>query len=1268
MGITAIKRVENRSSASVTLLDIENPNVPGHGVSIAPGEGSPVSMFVPWAINAQEFLGNHHVPGKRLELQLDGQTRFWIWQANKADGDYVRFSEDGVWRDPGRRVYGVPTVNGDRTMVVLDGCFELEDYPVELIEALRGSLGTTGYRLCDVQLPDLHPDEIPSVPKMSSVAFSMAGIPSDAYERDEPEARFLYRDSGKRYGFEIRDGVVFATHPDGSTTCLTDAISYDSKRSGESSAAPPFDLIAANGGRLFAKARDLDRFYFTTMDQMFIQAGHDGREFTVPSTYFKLDPEFNQPGASIQDLTAHIAGCFADHPAAERFPLFRLLLEHDLVDFMIVALEPRKWHLLDSRPPIGALNLQILAVELLLRVLAVGGLLPSVLFLDELKKALARLTNEWAQRKEDKKNKGPAEVAPPGDVPVYDHVSYCRDDSTIVLPSVDYEKVLDIGVGHVHWHEQYERVTGGELQPLRTGRLYPQPLPPITYADLYRFANGPIRDGDGYIDGTCTFYALVRLKDGSHALLYIDEQSYFTQRWRLVDPEDHRGAGLALVKGLHDDLAREHPLYNWNPHTYWCPFRAGHIGRKSRLAVSRQVLLVTGADPVANEPAIYSINFSHSTMDRSWRWRKPPSKGNLPLEIGYFENDAAAGEERIPPDTPDSAYLQTIRLREDMTIHIKGTRRRTDGTIDVGRWYQRYLPASNQLVPPADELAPGVRPSPPYLHPWRFLPEPVFKLADRFSHFGVYDTVDSRTQYYVVEPASDADAQALEAGAAGSWVDEDRTLHVHAWKFWWAAPLRIPEVKVDIPNGYAGPPEKRPPSIFNPDTRLRIARRNSTWIATHWDKRDDELMPFDGLPMTIDLANDASRARVTLHPNRWVEDPPIVTTAVFSWTGESDSQATIAFASPQDVPEPVFENVWRVRMAALRDPSGEVMQLLDLTTQGNFNRAQDGFYEYTWTPDAHEREALTDHASSTGALTRRTSIWFEDVVGHVAVPEQVWWPPKSTLTLGEPHYKGAQPFVTTATPLAVEAVEGENSVQSVSYRFYPHGATPPDYATTPGTSQRFFLDGPDGLYNVDTRATGKRGNVEAPSVQPVYLDTTPPTITVTTPTPVEYLHSDTLTLEYTVDDGAGSGVKKVSPLLDGADELAGHGLPSGQTINLLTQLPLGEHTFTVEAIDNLDNESTVSVTFSIIVTPESIKAGLRQFLVAGAIKNQGLANSLLRKMNAAAKHHDAGHCTPASNIYEALIEQLQAQSGKGVDALAATIMIADAQYLIDHCQ
>ena len=46
---------------------------------------------------------------------------------------------------------------------------------------------------------------------------------------------------------------------------------------------------------------------------------------------------------------------------------------------------------------------------------------------------------------------------------------------------------------------------------------------------------------------------------------------------------------------------------------------------------------------------------------------------------------------------------------------------------------------------------------------------------------------------------------------------------------------------------------------------------------------------------------------------------------------------------------------------------------------------------------------------------------------------------------------------------------------------------------------------------------------------------------------------------------------------------------------------------------------------------------------------------------------DTGDCTPATNMYEAFINHLQAQSSKNVSSFAAEILTGDAQYLITHC-
>jgi len=208
----------------------------------------------------------------------------------------------------------------------------------------------------------------------------------------------------------------------------------------------------------------------------------------------------------------------------------------------------------------------------------------------------------------------------------------------------------------------------------------------------------------------------------------------------------------------------------------------------------------------------------------------------------------------------------------------------------------------------------------------------------------------------------------------------------------------------------------------------------------------------------------------------------------------------------------------------------------------------------------------------------------------------------------------------------------------------------------------------DGIYTVRTRATDVSGNVSAPTDPGVVIvvDTTPPVISISQPTAGQYSHSATLTLGYSVTDAL-SGVKIFTPTLDGFLNVAGHDLSSGQSINLLTELGLGTHTFVIGAVDNATNTATRSVIFSIVVTADSIKDDVSQFLTTGMIKNDGEANSLTVKLNAAAAARARGDCKTAANNYNAFINELNAQRGKGVDANAAQIMIADAQYLIAHC-
>jgi hypothetical protein len=179
------------------------------------------------------------------------------------------------------------------------------------------------------------------------------------------------------------------------------------------------------------------------------------------------------------------------------------------------------------------------------------------------------------------------------------------------------------------------------------------------------------------------------------------------------------------------------------------------------------------------------------------------------------------------------------------------------------------------------------------------------------------------------------------------------------------------------------------------------------------------------------------------------------------------------------------------------------------------------------------------------------------------------------------------------------------------------------------------------------------------------VDKKPPSIVINQPTATPYVHSATLTLNYAVTDG-GSGVGVVIPTMNGSTTVGGLGLPSGRMINLLTLLPLGSNTFAISATDNVGNGSSASVTFTIIVTPQSIIDDITQFLASGAI-SANIANSLLAKLNNALAARNRGQCGPAGNIYQAFINEVNAQTGKGITPAAAAILIADAQYLIAHC-
>ncbi len=184
----------------------------------------------------------------------------------------------------------------------------------------------------------------------------------------------------------------------------------------------------------------------------------------------------------------------------------------------------------------------------------------------------------------------------------------------------------------------------------------------------------------------------------------------------------------------------------------------------------------------------------------------------------------------------------------------------------------------------------------------------------------------------------------------------------------------------------------------------------------------------------------------------------------------------------------------------------------------------------------------------------------------------------------------------------------------------------------------------------------------------LFGDTVAPVITINVPAAQTYLHSDLLTLDFSAVDGpdgttpslaAPSGVKSIVADLDGDP------VTNGQLIDLYT-LAVGNHTLTVVAADFYGNSTTQSVTFSVTINIQSLISSISRFLAAGKIDNAGIANSLTMKLQNAQKSLDNGQLKTAANQLNAFISEVQAQSGKHIDADAAALLISDAQWILMH--
>jgi hypothetical protein len=110
----------------------------------------------------------------------------------------------------------------------------------------------------------------------------------------------------------------------------------------------------------------------------------------------------------------------------------------------------------------------------------------------------------------------------------------------------------------------------------------------------------------------------------------------------------------------------------------------------------------------------------------------------------------------------------------------------------------------------------------------------------------------------------------------------------------------------------------------------------------------------------------------------------------------------------------------------------------------------------------------------------------------------------------------------------------------------------------------------------------------------------------------------------------------------------------------------GAHSLAVTATDLYGNSTTVSVSFSVTATVDSLTATVNRLFDEGKITNAGVRDGLLSKLATAQAYLDAGKVKGATSALNAFVNQVRAQTGKAISTDAATRLTADAQYVVAH--
>lgn len=188
--------------------------------------------------------------------------------------------------------------------------------------------------------------------------------------------------------------------------------------------------------------------------------------------------------------------------------------------------------------------------------------------------------------------------------------------------------------------------------------------------------------------------------------------------------------------------------------------------------------------------------------------------------------------------------------------------------------------------------------------------------------------------------------------------------------------------------------------------------------------------------------------------------------------------------------------------------------------------------------------------------------------------------------------------------------------------------------------------GTEGRNVLEFKSVDKVYNEEAAQAVVINIDKTAPVITA--PDKIDIYHYEALETKIEAYDSI-SGLQELTVTFDGNTANADISIAP-------LALTLGSHSIGITAKDNAGNEANKITTVEVIIDTDHLDELLNKGLELELINHNGIFNGLMAKVTAAQK---AANNKAKSNILNALINQIKAQSGKKIEKTFADLLIDD---------